>query len=224
MIPPEWLGDSFIYEAERLREINPTAYLHEYMGEPTGTGGEVFPNVEVREITDAEISNMGYIYQGLDFGFAADPAAFVRTAYGRKTDTIYFLDEIYKRGMSNRQLAETIKEKGYDVTEEPGMSLFGEYGPRRALVTCDCAEPKSISDLCNYGIKAIGCHKEPGCVEYRTKWLQHWRIVIDPARTRTHTGSLWLTATTPTRTGTFWPVCPIKTTTRLTPPPMPWTG
>lgn len=183
MIPPAWLGDSFIYEAERLREINPTAYRHEYLGEPTGTGGEVFPNVEVREITDAEISNMGYIYQGLDFGFAADPAAFVRVAYERKTDTIYFLDEIYKRGMSNRQLAEAIKEKGYDVTEEPGVYLFGEYGPRRALVTCDCAEPKSISDLIDNGIKAIGCHKEPGCVEYRTKWLQHRRIVIDPART-----------------------------------------
>lgn len=186
MIPPAWLGDSFIYEAERLREVNPTAYRHEYMGEPTGTGGEVFPNVEVREITDQEINGLGYIYQGLDFGFAADPAAFVRVAYERKTDTIYFLDEIYKRGMSNRQLAESIKEKGYDLTGQAGVYLpiTGEYtGPRRALVTCDCAEPKSISDLCDYGIKAIGCHKEPGCVEYRTKWLQHRRIVIDPART-----------------------------------------
>lgn len=186
MIPPAWLGDSFIYEAERLREVNPTAYLHEYMGEPTGTGGEVFPNVEVREITDAEISNMGYIYQGLDFGFAADPAAFVRVAYERKTDTIYFLDEIYKRGMSNRQLAEAIKEKGYDLTGTPGRYLYllgGCSGPERALVTCDCAEPKSISDLQDNGIKALACHKEPGCVEYRVKWLQHRRIVIDPART-----------------------------------------
>lgn len=185
-IPPAWLGDSFIYEAERLREINPTAYRHEYMGEPTGTGGEVFPNLEIRKITDAEISGMGYIYQGLDFGFAADPAAFVRVAYERKTDTIYFLDEIYKRGMSNRQLAEIIKEKGYDRTGAPGryLALFDEYsGPEKAVVTCDCAEPKSISDLQGNGIKAIACHKESGCVEYRTKWLQHRRIVIDPART-----------------------------------------
>lgn len=30
---------------------------------------------------------------------------------------------------------------------------------------------------------AIACHKEPGCVEYRIKWLQHRRIVIDPKRT-----------------------------------------
>ena len=81
MIPREWLGDSFIYEAERLKEVNPTAYRHEYLGEATGTGGEVFESLEIREITGAEINNLGYIYQGLDFGFAADPAAFVRVAY-----------------------------------------------------------------------------------------------------------------------------------------------
>lgn len=186
MIPPEWLGDSFLYEAERLREINPTAYRHEYLGEPTGTGGEVFPNLEIREITEAEISNLGYVYQGLDFGFAADPAAFVRVAYERRTDTLYFLDEIYKRGMSNRQLAEAIKEKGYRLTGRPGVysPVFNTvYDPEQAIVTCDCAEPKSIADLRDNGIKAIPCHKEPGCVEYRVKWLQHRRIVIDPART-----------------------------------------
>lgn len=186
MIPPAWLGDSFIYEAERLREINPTAYLHEYMGEPTGTGGEVFPNVEAREITDAEISNLGYIYQGLDFGFAADPAAFVRVAYDRKKDTVFFLDEIYKRGMSNKQLAEAIKEKGYHLTGGPGTfsPLFDlSYGPEKAVVTCDSAEPKSIADLRDNDIKALPCRKFAGCVEYRVKWLQHRRLVIDPRRT-----------------------------------------
>lgn len=186
MIPPAWLGESFIYEAERLREINPKAYEHEYLGHPTGTGGEVFPNLEIREITDAEISCMGYIYQGLDFGFAADPAAFLRVAYDRKSDTVYFLDEIYKRGMSNRQLADAIKEKDYDRTGAPGryLALFDEYsGPEKAVVVCDSSEPKSIADLRDNDIKAIACHKEPGCVEYRVKWLQHRKIVIDPART-----------------------------------------
>ena len=50
MVPPEWLGEAFIYEAERLRDINPKAYDHEYMGIPTGSGGEVFPNLEIRTI------------------------------------------------------------------------------------------------------------------------------------------------------------------------------
>lgn len=186
MIPPEWLGEAFLYEAQRLKEVNPQAFEHEYMGIPTGTGGEVFPNLEIREITDAEISNMGYIYQGLDFGFAVDPAAFLRVSYDRKHDTIYFLDEIYKRGLSNAQLSEEIKAKGYHKDGRGGYvsPVFGVMSAEgQQLITADCAEPKSIADMRSAGLKCTGCHKEPGCVEYRVKWLQHRRIVIDPART-----------------------------------------
>lgn len=184
MIPPVWLGDSFLYEAERLKEVNPTAYEHEYLGIPTGTGGEVFPNVEVREITAEEIGNMEYIYQGVDFGFAVDPACFMRVSYDRKHDTIFFLDEIYKRGMSNAQLADEIKERRYDVGVGSWYSPLDRCSYQNdAVITCDAAEPKSINDLRGCGLKATACHKEPGCVEYRVKWLQHRRIVIDPART-----------------------------------------
>lgn len=167
MIPREWLGEAFLYEAERLREINPDAYLHEYMGQPVGTGGEVFPNVTVQEITDEDIEQMGYIYQGLDFGFAVDPACFIRVAYDSRHDTVLLLDEIYKRHLSNAQMAEEIKSKKYDDL----------------LVTADCAEPKSIADMRDNGILCRACHKEPGCVQYRVKWLQHRRIIIDPKRT-----------------------------------------
>lgn len=186
MIPPEWLGEAFLYEAERLKELNPKAYEHEYLGHPTGTGGEVFPNLEIRTITDEEINNMGYIYQGLDFGFAVDPAAFLRVSYDRKHDTVYFLDEIYKRGLSNAQLAGEIKEHGY---HKNGIEIYNSpyYGAvsadRQQLITADCAEPKSINDMRAEGLRCMGCHKEPGCVEYRVKWLQHRRLVIDPART-----------------------------------------
>lgn len=186
MIPTEWLGDAFLYEAERLKEINPKTYEHEYLGIPTGSGGEVFPNLEIRAITDDEVDMMEYIYQGVDFGFAVDPACFLRVSFNQKTDTVFLLDEIYERGLSNRQLAHRIKEKGYDLTGRPGTYSplwHTNYGPERALIICDAAEPKSISDLNDEKLKAIACHKEPGCVEYRVKWLQHRRIVIDPART-----------------------------------------
>lgn len=58
----------------------------------------------------------------------------------------------------------------------------GEY-TERYTITADCAEPKSIADIQAEGIKCIPCRKFPGCVEYRVKWLQHRRIVIDPKRT-----------------------------------------
>lgn len=184
MMPPEWLGESFIYEAERLKEVNPLAYEHEYLGVPTGTGGEVFPNLEVREITTDEIDGLGYMYNGLDFGFAVDPASFIRLAYDRKHETIYLLDEIYKRGLSNAALADEIKKRGYN--RGPNMwfdSLEGTVHQEDVVITCDAAEPKSIADLRQSGLKASACYKKPGCVQYRVKWLQHRKIVIDPART-----------------------------------------
>lgn len=184
MIPVEWLGDLFIEEAERLKEINRKAYDHEFLGLPVGNGSEVFPNLQIREITDEEIRNQVYIYQGLDFGFSSDPFAFVRISYDRKHDTIFFLDEMYKRGCSNREIADQIKEKKYNQSGRVIRSvLSGETYEERQQIVCDCAEPKSIADLYDQGLKAIPCHKEPGCVQYRIKWLQHRRIVIDPERT-----------------------------------------
>lgn len=169
MIPADWLGEAFILEAERLKAVNERAYQHEYLGIATGTGAEVFPTLELREITREEIQQMQYFFAGLDFGFASDPACFILCSYDRKHETIYLLKEIFKRGMSNRQLAEEIKPL---------------LGSASIEVYCDSAEPKSIMDLRDCGLNwARACHKAPGCVEYRIKWLQHRRIVIDPTRT-----------------------------------------
>lgn len=184
-MPPAWLGDAFLYEAERLQEINPTAYDNEYLGLCTGDGGEVFgDNLDVREITDEELKGLTYRFAGVDFGFSVDPACFLLTAYDRKHEAVYLIDEIYKRGLSNKQLADAIKAKGYHRTGSTYVSPLGGGGYVEQMpIVCDSAEPKSIADLRGEGLKARPCHKSPGCVEYRTKWLQHRRIVCDPART-----------------------------------------
>ena len=186
-VPAAWLGDDFILEAERLQEINEKAYRHEYLGEATGSGGEVFPNIEVREISDDEINELQYIYAAVDFGFSVDPAVFMRVAYDSKHDTIYLLDEIYKKHCSNKQLADEIKARGYDYTGQyktaASWGIYPEVYKEKQLIICDSAEPKSINDLQGEGLKAIACQKFPGCVLYRIKWLQNRRIVIDPART-----------------------------------------
>ena len=186
-VPAEWLGEMFLYEAERLRDVNETAYNHEYLGIPTGTGGEVFPNITEREITDEEIQQLDYIFSGVDFGFSVDPAVFIRIAYDRKHDTVFILDEIYKKHCSNKQLADEIKARGYDVTgnynsyNSPFMGLT--VSKEVATIVCDSAEPKSIYDLQNEGLRAIPCKKYAGSVIYGIKWLQNRKIVIDPART-----------------------------------------
>ena len=185
-VPAAWLGDDFILEAERLQEINEQAYKHEYLGEATGSGGEVFPNITVRTITDDEIKELQYIYAGVDFGFSVDPAVFMRVAYDSKHDTVYLIDEIYKKHLSNNELAAQITAKGYDYTGQyEHAGAFGGYEvyKEKQVIVCDSAEPKSINDLRNAGLKCIACNKYPGSVIYGVKWLQNRRIVIDPART-----------------------------------------
>ena len=98
-------------------------------------------------------------------------------------NSVYFLDEIYERHWSNRQIAAEIKRRHYDRSQEVSYAYYvGEY-TEQYTITADCAEPKSIADIQAEGIKCIPCRKFPGCVEYRVKWLQHRRIVIDPKRT-----------------------------------------
>lgn len=183
-IPVGWLGQSFFDEAERLKEVNPRAYENEYMGLAVGNGSEVFETLEVREITDEEYSQLDKIYCGIDWGFASDPACFLRVSYDARTETIWIMDEIYKTHMSNSQLAEKILSADFYKSKKlKYLPLSHEVYEERPLIICDSAEPKSIQDIRDFGLKAIACTKFAGCVEYRLKWLQKRRIIVDPKRT-----------------------------------------
>ena len=166
-VPAGWLGQPFIDEAEHLKEVNPNAYEHEYMGIANGNGGNVFEYLEIRNITDEEISHMDKVFQGCDWGFFPDPYAFVRLYYNHNTEKIYLIDEIYENKWSNRKSADEILNRKYD-----------DY-----TIICDSAEPKSINDYRDFGLPARGAIKGPGSVEYSMKWLQTRTIVIDPKRT-----------------------------------------
>lgn len=180
-VPAEWLGQDFIDEAEKLKGINPRAYEHEYMGLPVGSGSEVFETLEVRRITDQEYEQQDTVYSGLDFGFSNDPACFLRVGYNPKTETIVIMDEIYKTHLSNRELAEIIKTKGFSVYGKREIDY--EMIQLRSLIIADSEDPKSIADLRDHGLKVIPCTKYAGCVQYRIRWLQHRKIIVDPART-----------------------------------------
>lgn len=48
---------------------------------------------------------------------------------------------------------------------------------------CDSAEPKSIAEMREYGVAAIGARKGPDSVYYGIKWMQDLEeIIIDPKR------------------------------------------
>lgn len=165
-VPKEWVGTAFLLEAEALREQDDQAYRHEYLGEVTGTGGAIFRNLTTRDISDAEISDFYTIRNGLDWGFAVDPLAFVRCAYDRKKSSLYIFDEIVEVGLSNDRAAEKIRTK-----TKP-----------RDLITADSAEPKSVADLKAHGLNVVGATKGKDSPSYGVKWLQRQNIIIDQKR------------------------------------------
>lgn len=168
-VPKKWLGQAFIDEAEFLKETNEKLYRNEYLGEMTGVGGNVFENVELREITDAEINTFDYTYQGLDFGWFPDPLAWVKCHFNPSQRTLYIYDEFVVNKMSNADVWEHLKaDKG--VTEDD-------------LIIADSAEPKSIGDFKAYGALMKGAEKGAGSVDYSMKWLSSLaKIVIDQRR------------------------------------------
>jgi phage terminase large subunit len=166
-VPKNWLGEQFFIEAEHLKKVNERVYRHEYLGEVTGTGGEVFTNVTIREITDEEIKRFDRIKRGIDFGYAVDPFVYNVMHYDKTRRRLYIFYEIYKVGLSNRKAAELIKKENIS----------------NGLIIADSAEPKSIAELKEYGLRVKGAKKGPDSVDYGIKFLQDLeKIIIDVER------------------------------------------
>ena len=168
-VPQKWLGKPFLDEAEFLKETNPTAYENEYLGIANGTGGNVFDNVTIREVTDEEITTFDRIYRGVDWGWFPDPYAYNCMTYIPSQHRLIIYDEYNCNKKSNEATAKIL-------TEEKGVTP-------NDLIICDSAEKKSIGDYRAYGLFAREAEKGPGSVEYSMKWLQSLReIVIDNRR------------------------------------------
>lgn len=168
-VPPEWLKEAFIAEAEIVKQTNERAYKNEYLGEVTGSGGNVFENLVLRAISDGEINGFGYTYAGLDFGWYPDPTHFVRCAYDPAKRRLWIYDEYRTVKTPNRELFDRlVKDKHLTPGEE---------------VIADSADQKSIHDLRSFGMECVGAVKGPGSVSASIRWLQGLgEIIVDPAR------------------------------------------
>ena len=187
-VPEEWLGSQFFEEAEELRDINPKAFQHEYLGIPVGVGGDVFQNAEAYDM-ERLVDTVAYdefgkeyikkvplwqtfdqIYNGIDWGFAKDPFRFVRMHFDAKHLDLYIFAEY-----------STLRTRNEDAFHQ----LYDELKliSRDELVTADSAEEKSIADFRAYGAFIRGAQKGPDSVRYGIKWLQGLRhIYIDKKR------------------------------------------
>lgn len=168
-VPREWLGSKFFDEAEYMKSVNEKKWRNVYLGEETGTGGNVFENIELREITDSEIETFDYIYMGIDWGWFPDPMAWTKMCYNSSQRTLYIFDEFVVNRMSNENVWNYLVENKGVTTDD--------------MIIADSAENKSIGDFKSYGALIKGAEKGAGSVDYSMKWLASLtKIVIDPKR------------------------------------------
>ena len=136
-VPPEWLGEQFIDDADDLRRTNYRAYQHEYLGDAVGTGGEVFTNLEIRPITQDEIDHFDNVFMGIDWGYYPDPFHWSKMHFDGDTRTLYIFDELRLWKASTLQQWEAIRDqKGVDGQD---------------LITADSSPAQSTGDFRAYG-------------------------------------------------------------------------
>ncbi len=166
-VPSEWLGEAFITEAETMKALKPEKYKWQYLGEPTGTGGEIFRNVSALRMSDELIASFDRIKAGLDFGWSIDPLAYVEFHHDAKKKDLYIYHEYVGLHISNNNIAQHIKSRNLNVT-----------------VKADSAEQRTISDIRSYGVRIQGAIKGPGSVRKTMRQLTDdvYNIYIDPVR------------------------------------------
>ena len=128
-------------------------------------GDVIFSNFEVRDILhDPIFKTFDKFKNGLDFGFTNDPTAFTRSYYQKAAQTIWIFKEWGGLGYTNDQIADELKPI---VDQE--------------TVVCDSAEPKSIKELENHGLCAMGAVKGKDSIRHGINWLKQQTIIIDPS-------------------------------------------
>ena len=165
-VPKEWLGEEFFRQAELLRLRNERQYRHVYLGEVTGNGGTVFPNVKECSLTDEQIKSFDNVMWGCDFGLR-DPTVLCGVYYDSLNHALYCFDEVYKSDMTLDEMEKEFKKHHFGY----------EY------IVADCAGATLIQTLRARGLDMIPCKKGNSSILNGIKWLQSLSaIYIDRKR------------------------------------------
>lgn len=163
----EWLDQSDINLFERMKIQNPRRYQVAGLGNWGVTEGLVYENVREAFFDLEEIKKVKGIQSafGLDFGYTNDPTALFCGMVDMNSRTVYVFDEIYKEGMSNRAIFKEIEKYGYS----------------KEVIIADSAEPKSIDELKDLGLRRIRpAKKGSDSVMNGVQFIQDFEIVVHP--------------------------------------------
>lgn len=160
----EWLDEADLKVFETMRQKNPRRYQVAGLGNWGIVDGLVYENwrEEAFELKDAQKHKNAF---GLDFGYTADPTAFVAAFIDTENEKIYVWDEVYQKGMSNRDIYDTLAEAGYAKDQ----------------IVADSAEPKSIDELKYLGARKVqGAKKGKDSINNGIQFIQNFEIIIHP--------------------------------------------
>jgi phage terminase large subunit len=166
-----WMPGKVLERIEHMRKTNFELYRHIYLGEQTGTGGEIFTNLKAERITDEQIaewrrSGRGVSY-GLDFGIVNDPTVLEGTYYDTDRDVIYYFDEAVLHHPYFTTVFDMLKRKGLE----------------RFPIIADTAPAGWIQNINLLGANLKPCYKAPDWPEIGVNWMRsRTRMVLDPER------------------------------------------
>lgn len=163
----EFLDDTDRILFESMRKNNPRRFRVAGLGEWGIVDGLIYENWEEKAFSTEEISKIPGVRSmyGLDFGYTNDPTALFCGLIDIKSKTIWVFDELYKRGMSNEDIARDVIAAGY----------------AKERIRADSAEPKSIDRLYNLGLSHIrGARKGKDSIANGIDYLQDFHIIIHP--------------------------------------------
>lgn len=176
----DWLGEPFVEDAEYIRDTNPRHYAWEFLGEITGTGGNVFDNVVSRRISDDEVMTFQRHRNGVDWGWFPDPWRFVRCEWQPAERRLIVFDEHSRHKTLPRDTGKIIVDA---LTYRDARDAAPTY--HKQDIWCDdTADGKAQMQAYrrDYGLLARPAAKG-GMRMYSYQWLAGLReIVIDPKR------------------------------------------
>lgn len=164
----EWLDESDLKVFETMKTYNPKRYRVAGLGEWGVVDGLVYENVrEDRFNKEDVIKNNPDIKPvfGLDFGYTNDPTALFCGLLDLENYKIYVFDELYEKGLSNKNIYKEIEKMGY----------------RKERIIADSAEPKSIDELKDLGLYRISpAKKGKDSILNGVQFIQNFEIIVHP--------------------------------------------
>lgn len=157
-----FIDDDYKIVMENKKKTNPRYYNIYALGNWGTAEGLVFSQASARLIRQDEISGLQCV-QGLDFGYTNDPTAFHQSYIDFKNKKIFVFDGFYRKGMSNAEIADEIKE----------------MHAHKHKTVADCSEPKSIDYIKGKGVKVEGALKGKDSVNAGIDYLLEYEIIVN---------------------------------------------